>query len=217
MKTLQQPRSSAGAQFALTGPHSDAGAAAEIEQAVDRQVLHRVLHLTGRHGFALAHQAAAQSSFTKPRWRSVAVAVYRGPAQRRGQGDDFLQRFFGGLTRSRQRLFCRDARLGISELAADGIGRPLGHQAIGHQLAAGDGDKPVHAVARGVIEQHDAPADVPSARVVVVGDQRTHARVGAQNPRLGHHRGQFFPFPQQDIYLFSGDAVVINLAVVHVR
>ena len=132
MKTLQQTRRTAGAQFTLAGSHADAGATAEIEQALDRQVLHRVLHLARGDGFALAHQAAAQPTFAEPDRRSVPVAVNRGTAQRGGQGDDFLQRFFGGLTRSRQRLFCRHARLGIPQLAADCIGGPFGHQAVGH-------------------------------------------------------------------------------------
>lgn len=40
----------------------------------------------------------AQPTFAEPDRRSVPVAVNRGTAQRGGQGDDFLQRFFGGLT-----------------------------------------------------------------------------------------------------------------------
>ena len=128
-----------------------------------------------------------------------------------------MQRFFCRLLRAGQSLFRRHARCGVAELTADGIGGPLGHQPVGHQLAAGNGDKPVHAVTFGVIEQHDAAADVTPARIVIAGDKGTHARVGTQNTRLRHHRGQLFPFAQQDIHLFSGDAVVINFAVVHMH
>ena len=54
------------------------------------------------------------------------------------------------------------------------VGGPLRHQAVGHQLAAGDGDKPFQPVASGVIEQHDAAADVAPAGIVVAGHQRPH-------------------------------------------
>ncbi len=43
------------------------------------------------------------------------------------------------------------------ELAAYRIGRPFRHQAVGHQFAAGNGDKPFQPVTLCVIEQHNAP------------------------------------------------------------
>ena len=127
-----------------------------------------------------------------------------------------MQRFFGGLARAGQGLFCGHARFAIAQFAADGIRRPFGHQAVGHQFTAGDGDEAVQPVARGMVKQHNAAADVASAWVVIAGDKRAHTRVGAQDAGLGHNRRQFFPFAQQDVDLFCGDPIVVNLAVVHV-
>ena len=57
VKALQQAGSAAGAEFPLTGPHANPGAAAQVEQGVDRQVFHRVFHFTGSDGFTFADQA----------------------------------------------------------------------------------------------------------------------------------------------------------------
>ena len=66
-----------------------------------------------------------------------------------------------------------------------------------------------------MVKQHNAAADIASARVVIAGDKRTHTRIGAQDASLGHHRRQFFSFAQQDVDLFCGDPIVVNLAVVN--
>ncbi|MNP62820.1 hypothetical protein D3C76_1581440 [compost metagenome] len=72
---MQQTRRAAGAQFALTGPHAYTGATAQIEQIVDRQIFHRVLHFARRHCLALTHQAAAQTALSKPDGRAIAVSI----------------------------------------------------------------------------------------------------------------------------------------------
>ena len=61
--------------------------------------------------------------------------------------------------RSRQRRVGGGAGDGVTELTAYGIGGPFRQQAIGHQLAAGNGNKAVQTVALGVVEQNDAAAD----------------------------------------------------------
>ncbi|SRN42942.1 Uncharacterised protein [Shigella flexneri] len=66
-----------------------------------------------------------------------------------------------------------------------------------------------------MVEQHDATADVTSARVVIAGNQRAHARIGPQNARFRHHGGQFFPFTQQNINLFCRHSIIVNLVVIN--
>ncbi len=66
VKTREQPGGAAGAQFALTGSHADAGAAAQVEQVFHRQVFDRVLNLAGGHRLAFADQAAVLAAIAKP-------------------------------------------------------------------------------------------------------------------------------------------------------
>ena len=103
------------------------------------------------------------------------------------------------------------------QLAADGIGSPFRHQAIGHQFAAGNGDKPFQTVAFGVVQQHYSAANVASAGIVIAGNQRTYAAVGAQNTRAGHARGEFFSFTHQNIYFVRRDAAAVDIGIINVR
>ena len=115
--------------------------------------------------------------------------------------------------RARQRRIGGRTGDGISELAAERIRGPLRHQTIGHQLTAGDGDKAFQAVAPGVVEQHNTATDAAPAGIVIAGDQRTYAGVGAQYPRPPHDRRQLFPFAQQRFDLLGRYPVVVNFVI----
>ena len=69
-------------------------------------------------------------------------------------------------------------------------------------------------VAEGMVEQDDAAADAASARIVIAGDQRTYAGVGAQYPGPSHDRRQLFPLAQQNIDLFGRHPDVVNILIV---
>ncbi|MNV49065.1 hypothetical protein D3C71_1410070 [compost metagenome] len=68
-----------------------------------------------------------------------------------------------------------------------------------------------------MIQQDNATADVTPAWIVIAGDQRTHTGISPQNAGLRHDRRQFFPFAQQDVHLFGGDAVAVDILVINVR
>ena len=95
-----------------------------------------------------------------------------------------------------QRGFGRGTGGGVSQLTTDGVGGPLGHQAIGHQLAAGDSNEAFHTVTLGMVEQDDAAADAAPVGIVIAGHQRADAGVGAEDPGAAHDRRQLFPFAQ---------------------
>ena len=64
-----------------------------------------------------------------------------------------------------------------------------------------------------MVEQHDAAAHGAAARVVVRGHEGPHARIGAQDARLGQLRGELLAFAQQDVHLVGRDDHVVDLVV----
>lgn len=74
-----------------------------------------------------------------------------------------------GCFRTRERGFSRNALHIATKLAACHVGSPLGHQAVGHELAAGYGYESLKTVTRGMIKTHDASAYASARRVVVGG------------------------------------------------
>ncbi len=85
------------AQSSLAGAHANPGAAAQVEQGVDRQIFHRVFHFASGNGFAFADQATVLAAIAKPGRSAIAVTVDGRAAQRGGEGDNFLQGTFRWL------------------------------------------------------------------------------------------------------------------------
>ncbi|MNP51187.1 hypothetical protein D3C76_1454870 [compost metagenome] len=77
VKPRQQACCTASTQLTLAGPHPNAGTAAQIDQIVDGQRIHRITYLTGSHRFTLAHQAVVQPVARRDQAGAIAVAIHR--------------------------------------------------------------------------------------------------------------------------------------------
>lgn len=203
----------AGAQLALAGAHADARAAAQIDQIVHREVFECILHLADRNLLAFAHQAVLDRIRAVDARGQRPVAGDRRTPLGNGLVAGLAIDLLAALGRARQRDLGRAALPVVADLLADEVGGPLGHQAVGHQLAARDGDEALHPVARGVVEQHDAAADRTATRIVVRGHQRTHPGVGPQDARAGQQRRELLAFAQQQVHLVGRDDHVVDLVV----
>ena len=186
----QQLRRTAGAQLALAGPHTDTGTAAQIQQVIHRQAFGGIAHLTGSDRFTFTDQAFIEPRGVRQFCRAIAVTVHRRSAQRGRKGDHFTQCLFRRMRRARQRLLRRGTVRRYTKLRAHRVCRPLRHQPVSHQLAAGDREEAAQSVTFLMIQQHNPPADTASGRVVIRRHQRTDTRIRPQNTRLRHRRCQ---------------------------
>ena len=105
-------------------------------------------------------------------------------------------------SRTGKRFIHGSTRLINTKFLAGQIRSPLRHQAVSHQLAAGNSYKTRHTVTCLMIQQYDAAADVTAGRIIVGSHQRTNAGVCTQNTGCCQCRSQLFTFRQQQVNFF---------------
>ena len=114
------------------------------------QLMHGIFDFAHGDAFALAHQGVVDIIVFLDAGRERAVSADGGAlAEAVALGGVFLVK--STIFRARQRLVGGDARRCVAQLGAYGIGSDFAHQAVGHHLAARDGDKALQSVAWGVV------------------------------------------------------------------
>ena len=171
------------------------------------QFLHRIAHLGHTHALTFAHECTLRRLVGLDFIGQNAMAAFGGTL---GKTYCFLGIFLLFRFRTRQRCLGSGAGHIAAKLAACQVGHFLGHQAIGHHLATGNGDKTAHAVAALVVQAHNAAADAAPAGVAVGGHQWPHAGISSQNTRGGQRRGQFLALGEQHLHFFVGDTHVVD-------
>ena len=148
-----------GAELSLTGAHAQAGASAQLGEAGDLMVVYELLYIAARYTLTLAHQRlGSHGSMAAERL----VAAHFGVWQR------------------------RDGSLALTlyvELLAHLVGSHLGHESVGHELAASDGDEARQSVSHLMVQTHDASAYAATRGVVVACHEWPHSGIGSQNSR----------------------------------
>ena len=178
MRLGQQAGGPAAAELALAGAHPDAGAPAEVGQAAHVQPLDGGIDLAHGHFLAFADEGLVQRIGRLDAGRARPEA----PDGRLLPGGGVLPDLLGHLAETlsagagKGSVGCL-AGLVDGQFLADEVRGHLRHQTVGHELAAGDGDEALHAVARFVVQAHDAAADVAAGGVVVGAHERTDAGV----------------------------------------
>ena len=107
----------------------------------------------------------------------------------------------------------------LAQLPADRVDGVLGHQPVGGQLAAGDRQKAVDAVALAVVEQRVRARDVSRRSAVAtlaVLEQRPHARPHAQRAGLLEPGHQLLAVVEHRVDLVLQHGVVVGILGVHV-
>ena len=121
-------------------------------------------------------------------------------------GDGLVRAFFGAGEGRRGRF----TGLVDAQFAADKVGGDLGHEPVGHQFSARDGDEAFQPVTLFVVETDDAAGDVAARGIVVCADKRAYACIGAKDAGGRKGGGQLGSLGDEQRHFIGRDGHVVT-------